>query len=153
MLKKIILATILIFPLAWQPALAQDNGLITKQSSFGVAETLDRLEALFAERGIAVAARVDHAASAKSVDLELRPNQVLIFGNPKLGTPLMQSNPTIGVDLPLRVLAWEDADGQVWVAYTDPATLRARHGITDRDPNFAQMTKVLDGLTTAATTP
>lgn len=153
MLKKIILATILTFALAWQPALANGNDLIIKQSSFGVAETLDRLEALFAERGIGVAARVDHAASARRVDLELRPNQVLIFGNPKLGTPLMQSNPAIGIDLPLRVLAWEDADGKVWVAYTDPATLRSRHEITDRDANFAQMAKVLDGLTTAAASP
>ncbi|MHA1565292.1 MAG: DUF302 domain-containing protein [Alphaproteobacteria bacterium] len=153
MLKNIILGTILALGLAWQPAIAGDNDLITKKSSFGVAETLDRLEALFAERGIGVAARVDHTASAKRVDLELRPNQVLIFGNPKLGTPLMQSNPAIGIDLPLRVLAWEDADGNVWVAYTDPDTLRSRHEITDRDKNFAQMTKVLDGLTTAAASP
>ncbi len=153
MFKSIFLATILALAVAWQPAIAHDTALITKKSSFGVAETLDRLEALFSERGIVVAARVDHAAAAKSVDMDIPPNEVLIFGNPKLGSPIIQSGPTIGVDLPLRVLAWEDADGQVWVAYTDPASLRARHAITDRDPNFAQMTKVLDGLTNAATTP
>lgn len=153
MFKSIFLATILTLGLALQPAIAHDTALITKKSSFGVAETLDRLEALFSERGIGVAARVDHAAAAKGVDIDIPPNQVLIFGNPKLGSPIIQSGPTIGVDLPLRVLAWEDADGQVWVAYTDPASLRARHEITDRDPNFAQMTKVLDGLTNAATTP
>lgn len=150
MYKTIVLA-MLTLVLAWQPANAQDDGLIVKESSFGVGETLDRLEALFGERGIRVAARVDHAAAAKSVELELRPNQVLIFGNPNLGTPLMQSNPMIGIDLPLKVLAWEDADGKVWVAYNDPDFLRDRHAITDRDKGFGQMAKVLDGLTTAAT--
>ena len=147
------LLLLIALTLAWQPASAQDNGLIIKESSFGVAETLDRLEALFGDRGIGVAARVDHAAAADKAGLELNPNQVLIFGNPNLGTPLMQSNPTIGIDLPLKVVGWEDADGKVWIAYNDPDFLRDRHAITDRDKGFAQMAQVLDGLTTAATTP
>ncbi len=112
MCRTTILA-FLTLALIWQPAVAHDNGLIVKESSFSVSETLDRLEALFEERGIRAAARVDHAAAAVSVEKELRPSQVLIFGNPNLGTPLMQSNPVIGIDLPLKVLAWKDADGKV----------------------------------------
>ncbi len=152
MIKTFILA-FLALGLAWQPANAQDNGLIVKPSSFGVAETLDRLAALFGERGIRVIARVDHAGAAKTVDIDFPPSEVLIFGNPNLGSPLMQSGATIGVDLPLKVLAWQDADGKVWVTYNDPDWLRDRHGITDRDENFAGMAKALDGLTTAATSP
>ena len=149
---RLLLLTV-VLALGGQPAWAQDNGLIVKQSNFGVGETLDRLEALFGDRGIGVAARVDHAAAAEKAGLELKPNQVLIFGNPNLGTPLMQSNPTIGIDLPLKVLSWEDDAGVVWVAYNDPGFLSGRHTITDRDEGFAQMTKVLDALTTAATAP
>lgn len=151
MFRSLLLAVVLM--LTAQPSWAQDNGLITKRSSFGVGETLDRLEALFADRGIGVAARVDHAAAAEQVGLELAPTQVLIFGNPNLGTPLMQSNRTIGIDLPLKVLAWEDESGEVWIAYNDPDFLANRHAIADREEGFAQMGKALDGLTTAATTP
>ena len=151
MYRVLLLAAVLA--LAGQPVWAQDNGLIIKQSSFDVSETLDRLEALFGDRGIGVAARVDHAAAAEKAGLKLNPNQVLIFGNPNLGTPLMESNPTIGIDLPLKVLSWEDDAGTVWVAYNDPGFLSGRHAITDRDEGFAQMAKVLDTLTSAATTP
>ena len=150
MLRALVVAALLAFVV--HPAAAQSTGLIVKQSDFGVAETLDRLQALAAERGINVAARVDHAAAATSVDLELPPTQVLIFGNPRLGTPLMQSNPAIGIDLPLKVLAWQTADGTVNVAYNDPTFLRDRHAITDRDAGFEAMANALDALTTAATT-
>lgn len=152
MFKAIIVAALSAM-LFWLPAAAQDNGLIITASAHGVGATLDRLEALFGSRGIGVAARVDHAAAARRADLELRPTQVLIFGNPQLGTPLMQSNPTIGIDLPLKVLAWRDADGKVWVAYNDPAFLRDRHAITDRDDGFGRMAGALKGLVTAATAP
>lgn len=151
MLRALIVSVFLV--LTSLPATAQEPGLIVRQSSFSVAETLDRLAALAQERGINVAARVDHAAAAGTVEMELRPIQVLIFGNPRLGTPLMQSNPTIGIDLPLKVLAWEDADGVVNVAYNDPAFLRGRHAIDDRDESFEAMANALDALTAAATTP
>jgi uncharacterized protein (DUF302 family) len=95
-------------------------------------------------------ARIDHAAGAQSVDMELRPTQLLIFGNPKLGTPLMQANRAIGLDLPMKVLAWQEADGTVKVAYTAPAALAKRHGISDQDKIVETMTKALDGLTKAA---
>lgn len=105
------------------------------------------------EKGIALVARVDHAAAAAKADMKLRPTQALIFSNPKLGTPLMQSNPRIGLDLPLKVLAWEDAAGKVWVGYTRPSDLAARHAIADRAAVVQKMGEILDQLTTRATQP
>lgn len=127
------------------------SGLIVKPSAHGVTETLDRLEAVLKKKGVTVFARVDHAAGAKKAGLALAPTQVLIFGNPKLGTPLMQSKRAIGIDLPLKVLAWKDGNGKVWLAYNDPAYLAKRHAIADRDPVFAKMAKILDKLTGIAT--
>jgi len=134
-------------------AVYAEGKMITKKSSHSVAVTMDRLEAALKEKEIGVVARVDHAAAAKKVDMALKPTQVLIFGNPKLGTPLMQSNPQAGFDLPLKVLAWEDAAGVVWVGYTAPADLVARYQIGDRAEVVQKMTGVLDALTTQATKP
>jgi uncharacterized protein (DUF302 family) len=106
-----------------------ENGLITIRSRNSVKETIERLKANLKDSGVNVFARIDHAAGAASVGMLLRPTEVLIFGNPRAGTPLMQANQTIGIDLPLKVLAWEDASGSVWVTYTDPAWLAARHGL------------------------
>jgi uncharacterized protein (DUF302 family) len=88
-----------------------------------VSDTLDRLETILNEKGIKPVARVDHAAAAKSVDMELRPTQVLFFGNPKLGTQLMQSDQLAGLELPMRVLAWEAEDGSTWLGYHSPQTV------------------------------
>jgi len=136
-----------------QPALAEKSAMITKPSKHTVTVTLDRLEAGLKEKGIGIVARVDHAAAAGKAGMTLRPTQVLIFGNPKLGTPLMQSNPQIGLDLPLKVLAWEDEAGKVWVGYTAPADLVARYRIGNRAEVVQKMTGVLDQLTTQATQP
>jgi uncharacterized protein (DUF302 family) len=127
--------------------------MLTKPSHHSVAATIDRLEATLKQKGIAVAARWDHAAAAQQVGMALKPMQVLIFGNPKLGTPLMQSNPRAGVDLPLKVLAWQDAAGKVWLGYTNPAELAARYEIKDRAEVVKKIGEVLDQLTTAATQP
>jgi uncharacterized protein (DUF302 family) len=97
---------------------------------------MNRLEAAVKERGLTVFARIDHAAGAKEVGLPLRPTSVLIFGNAKGGTPLMQSVQTIGIDLPLKVLVWEDASDVTWLSYNDPSWLSKRHGLshgTDAD--------------------
>ncbi len=133
-------------------ASAQDApaGFVTAPSQYGVAETLDRLEAVLAERGITVAARIDHGANAAGVDMELAPAQLLVFGNPKLGTPLMQDNILVGLDLPMKVLAYETADGATMIAYTAPETLAERHGLTSADV-IETMTGALKGLTGAAT--
>jgi len=108
---------------------ATDDGLITVTSVHSVKETLDRLEASLKSAGITVFARIDHAAGAKSAGMDLRPTEVLIFGNPKAGTPLMQASQTIGLDLPLKVLAWQDAAGKVWLTYGDMAWLARRHNL------------------------
>jgi uncharacterized protein (DUF302 family) len=106
-----------------------DNGLVTVKSAHGVKDTIDRLAADVTAKGMKVFARIDHAQGANEVGLALRPTELLIFGNAKGGTPLMQSRQTIGIDLPLKALAFEDADGTVWLCYNDPAWLAARHGV------------------------
>jgi uncharacterized protein (DUF302 family) len=106
----------------------EKNGLVSVPSAHGVKETLDRLENDVRSKGITIFARIDHAAGAKAVGLALRPTELLIFGNAKAGTPLMQSHQTLGIDLPLKVLGWEDAAGKVWLSYNEPEWLAARHG-------------------------
>ena len=105
------------------------DGLITMASSLGAKETMDRLEAEVKAKGLTVFARIDHAAGAIEVGLPLRPTEVLIFGNAKGGTPLMQANQAIGIDLPLKALVFEDAAGKVWLSYNDPRWLAHRHGL------------------------
>lgn len=124
--------------------------LIVKQSPHTVSVTLDRLTEILKEKGITVFTRVDHAEGAKKAGLELKPTQLLIFGNPKLGTPLMQANRNIGIDLPLKALAWQDDDGKVWLGYTDPASLKERFAVEGHDEVFKKMTGALDMFTTAA---
>jgi uncharacterized protein (DUF302 family) len=105
------------------------NGLITLPSAHGVKDTIDRLVAEVEAKGMVVFARIDHAAGANQAGMTLRPTEVLIFGNAKGGTPLMQAAQTIGIDLPLKALAWEDADGKAWLSYNEPSWLAQRHGI------------------------
>lgn len=137
-----------------QGALAQaDEGLIVKPSAYPVGETVDRLETALESKGITVLARVDHAANASSAGLELLPTQLLIFGNPKLGTPLMQSARTVGIDLPMKALVWEDEAGDVFLAYNDPAYIARRHAVEDRAEVIETMGGALAALTDAATSP
>ena len=127
------------------------DGLIVKQSDFGVIKTLDRLGIALERAGIKVFARINHAKGAQSVGMELSPTAVIIFGTPKIGTPLMTSNPAIGLDLPLKAIAWKDAgDGTVKLAYSDPAWLAKRYGIEDRDKVFKKMTGALAKFTEMA---
>jgi len=104
------------------------HGLVAVKSPHSQAETVSRLEAQVRQRNLNVAARVDHAAAAQRIGQTLRPNEVVIFGNPQAGTPLMQCAPTVGIDLPMKALVWTDAAGQVWLGYNDPAWLVHRHG-------------------------
>ena len=105
------------------------EGLVTRASQDGPAETLHRLETAIASRGMTVFARIDHAAAAKGAGLELRATDVVIFGSALAGTPLMAASQTIGIDLPLKMLVWQDGAGQTFVAYNDPAWLVRRHGL------------------------
>ena len=103
------------------------GGLVTIESRFGPEETMDKLAAAVAAHGMAVLARIDHASAAVEAGLELRPTEVLVFGNPKAGTPLMQDVQTIGIDLPLKALVWQDARGATWLSYNEPHWLAVRH--------------------------
>jgi uncharacterized protein (DUF302 family) len=105
-------------------------GFATRPSGFEPKETMDRLAAAVAKRGAAVFARIDHASAAAKVGMELRPTELLIFGDPRAGTPLMQAAQTIGIDLPLKALVWRDAEGRTWLGYNDPAWLAERHGVS-----------------------
>ncbi|MGA7379974.1 MAG: DUF302 domain-containing protein [Terriglobales bacterium] len=107
------------------------EGIISKASKYSVAETLDRVEEVLREKGIRVFARVDHSGEAEKVGLKMRPTQLLIFGSPKGGTPVMVAAPTAAIDLPLKALAWQDDDGKVWLSYNDPEYLKQRFGLTD----------------------
>jgi uncharacterized protein (DUF302 family) len=103
------------------------EGLTVCASRFGSKETFDRLAAAVVERGMTILARIDHAAAASQAGIELRPTEVLIFGNPRMGTPLMQAAQTVGIDLPLKALVWEDENGRTWLAYNDPKWIAKRH--------------------------
>ena len=111
--------------------LAADNGIVTVPSKYAVPETLQRLESVLKAKGLIVFARIDHAGEAERAGLKMRPAQLLIFGNPKTGTPLMIASPSVAIDLPLKALAWEDADGKVWLSYNDPAYILHRHALGD----------------------
>jgi uncharacterized protein (DUF302 family) len=105
------------------------DGLTTISSSFGARETMDRLETEVKAKGLTVFARIDHAAGAAAVGMPLRPTEVLIFGNARGGTPLMEANQSAGIDLPLKALVYEDAAGKVWLTYNDPNWIAQRHGV------------------------
>jgi uncharacterized protein (DUF302 family) len=145
-----LLTTLLVAP----PVTAQTdaaNGLVSVASPYSVEETVSRLQTALDENGLITVATINHAANAEGVGLDLRPTQLIIFGNPNIGTQLMQSNQTIGIDLPQKFLVWEDADGQVSITYNDPQYLAERHGITDRDEVIGRVATALENLTNAAT--
>jgi uncharacterized protein (DUF302 family) len=128
------------------------NGLTTIASAHSVAETIERLVATITPLGMNVFARIDHAAGAASIGMPLRPTLLLLFGNPKGGTPLMQDKQTAGIDLPLKALAWEDANGKVWLSYNEAAWIAQRHGLGAASAGaVAAMTKALQEITAAAT--
>ena len=104
------------------------DGLTTRLSSYGPKETMDRLAAAVTDHGVTILARIDHASAAAKIGMELRPTEVPIFGNPRAGTPLMQAAQTMGIDLPLKALVWQDEKGKTWLSYNDPKWLAGRHG-------------------------
>jgi uncharacterized protein (DUF302 family) len=112
-------------------ALAQDTGLVTRTSPHGVAETIEKIDATAKARGMTVFARIDHSGAAKAAGLEMRPTQVIILGNPKGGTPIMLAAPSAALDLPLRVLVAQDADGRTLVTFNDHRWLAARHKLAE----------------------
>ena len=128
------------------------DGLTACVSSHGPKETMDRLIAAVTSRGMTVLARIDHAAAAVKAGMELRPTEVVLFGNPRAGTPLMQVAQTIGIDLPLKALVWQDTDGKTWFAYNDPKWLAKRHqALVGTERSLGAMTDALAAVAKEAT--
>ncbi len=129
-----------------------ENGLIHRRSRYGAGETMTRLQDAVKTKGLTVFAAIDHAAGAAAAGLPMRPTVVLIFGNARGGTPLMQLNQTIGIDLPLKALVWEDANGAAWLSYNDPRWLAARHGLgAEGKAPTDTIAALLDGLAESVT--
>ena len=125
------------------------DGLIAIKSPYVAKETMNRFEENAKQRGLNVFARIDHAASAAKIGKALRPTEVLIFGNPQGGTPFMECAQSAGIDLPLKVLVWEDVQGQVWLGYNDPGYMAQRHGVP-QCPAVGALSKALSGLAEAS---
>lgn len=142
-MKNMLIAV--IFALLSVSAVAADNGIISKPSKYSVPESLNRLEAVLKSKGITIFVRIDHSGEAEKVGLKMRPTQLLIFGNPKTGTAVMNSSPSVAIDLPLKALAWEDERGKVWVSYNSPAYMKQRHDLKDEFmKNFAAVGSLID---------
>jgi uncharacterized protein (DUF302 family) len=127
------------------------EGLTSIQSSCGPKETMDRLETEIRAQGIQVFARIDHAAGAAEAGLTLAPTELIIFGNARGGTPLMQSVQTAGIDLPLKALVWEDVSGTTWLSYNEPSWIAQRHRIQNAEPVVNKMTAALRAMSRKAT--
>ena len=146
-LPLLLAAAAMVFATGAAPA---TEGIILVPSAHDVKTTMDKLEKTLTEKGITIFARVDHAGGAESVGQKLRPTELLIFGNPKLGTPLMQQKQEIGLDLPLKALVFQGEDGKTYIAYNDPAFLSKRYGVTEPANVFQQMSGALKNFTAAA---
>jgi uncharacterized protein (DUF302 family) len=149
-MRKLFLA-ITLAGLAIANANAAGEGMISVKSAHSVMVTADRLENVLKSKGMKVMNRIDHAAGAASAGMTLRPTQLLIFGNPKVGTPLMLCSQSIAIDLPQKALIWEDANGQVWLSYNDPAFLQLRHRTQGCDEVLSKVSGALANFAAAAT--
>lgn len=130
-----------------------DNGLISVKSSHDVKVTADRLETILNQKGMKVFIRINHSAGAQKLGKELRPTELIIFGNPKVGTPLMQCSQSVGIDLPQKALIWQDDKGLVWLSYNDPNYLAQRHGLSACAEVIQKVEKALSNFAKAATMP
>ncbi len=142
---------LLVFALAISTTAQADSGLINLRSSHDVKNTADKLVKALQNKGLSVFARIDHSAGAKKAGLSLPPTQLVIFGNPKVGTPLMKCARSSGIDLPQKALIWEDNAGQTWFSYNDPAYLSQRHGLQSCAKVITKITGVLAKFAKVAT--
>ncbi len=149
-MKNKLLLTVLsaALPIA---AVASD-GVISVPSEYSVEKTADRFENILKERGLTMFARVDHSQNAKNVNMKLRPTEVIIFGNPVAGTPIMQCSQLAAIDLPQKALIWQDSAGKVWFSYNDPEYLMKRHHMQGCEEVIKKASTILSGLSKAATT-
>jgi len=134
-------------------SLGDSEGLTTIASRFGPKETMDRLETEIRAKEMEVFARIDHAAGAAQVGLTLRSTELIIFGNARGGTPLMQSAQTVGIDLPLKALVWQDAKKQTWLSYNEPSWIAQRHGVATTEPVVTNLAAALSAISRKATNP
>jgi len=146
---KVICTFVALIIFAFCSVASAADGLVTLKSPYNVHDTMNRLEEIVKQRNLKVFARIDHAAGAAKVGKSLRPTELLIFGNPKGGTPLMECAQSTGIDLPLKALVWKDASSQVWLGYNDPEYLAERHGVK-QCPVVAKLRKALAGIAEAA---
>jgi len=150
-MRKIIvqLMVVLTVSLGASSVAAQD-GMIKLQSPHDVATTLDKLTSVLESKGMSVFGRVNHASNAEGAGMSLRPTEVLIFGNPKIGTPLMLCSQSVAIDLPQKMLAWEDEAGEIWLGWNDPTHLKTRHAIEGCDEVLEKVTAALSNFAKAA---
>lgn len=155
MLPRSFLSSLLVsLALAFSPLAAvkaADDGVVRVKSNYDMAETVDRLKKDIAEKGILFFDEIDQSKLASDAGIELAPSTLLLFGNPPLGTLFITADPDAGLDWPVRLLVYQDDKGQVWVAYTDFAWIARRHGITNRDKEFAMATEVIGSITSSVT--
>lgn len=145
---RIVLAGIAVLLLSLPVAAA--DGMVNIPSDFPVTETADRLEDILQKKGMTVFNRIPHSAGAAKVGIELRDTELLIFGNPKVGSPLMQCQQSAAIDLPQKALIWQDQEGKVWISYNDPGYLKSRHNISGCEEVLGKVSKALAGMTKAA---
>jgi uncharacterized protein (DUF302 family) len=148
-MKKIIQAVVVALVFIFSTHVWGADGLITVKSPHSSKDTMDRLETVAKQKGMTIFARIDHSAGAAKVGMKLRSTELLIFGNPEGGTPFIECNQTVGIDLPVKALVWEDASGQVWLGYNDPEFLARRHGVS-QCPAVENMRKALAGFAQTA---
>ena len=146
-----LVATALVGTLGFSQEGLAEQGMITIKSNHDVVTTGDRLESVLKEKGMKVFARIDHAAGASGIGEQLRPTELVIFGNPKIGTKLMQCAQTVGIDLPMKALIWEAEDGSTWLGYNDAHYMQSRHQIEGCDPVIEKVKGALANFAKAAT--
>ena len=148
-MKKVLIPMLgLLFAVNVQVSQAAEEYTV-KQSRYSVGESLDRLERILKEKGVVIFSRIFHSLGAKKAGIPMRPTQLLIFGKPKVGSPLINENPLVALDLPMKVLAWQDEKGQTWLAYLNPSQLQSRHNIRNT-VHIDKMKKALNTLTNQA---
>ncbi len=149
-MKTVIPAILMVMIMTGSASAAE--GMIDVKSSFGVKETGDRLESVLKEKGMTMFNRVTHSEAAKKAGIELRETELIIFGNPKIGSPLMNCQQSVAIDLPQKALIWEDSEGNTWISYNDPKYLEKRHNISGCEEVISKIEKALAGMAKAAAT-
>lgn len=147
---RVLLSGLIVF-LLFSSVASADNGLVSIKSAFSVATTADRLEESLKAKGMKVFIRINHTQGALNIGKILRPTELVIFGNPKVGTPLMLCGQSVAIDLPQKALIWEDEKGQVWLSYNDPDYIAKRHNIKNCDEAINKITSALGNFARAAT--